>query len=126
MRLATLLREHPLANTPATCALSALMCLHAARLPARVDVAGNLTALFDQDRSQWNSNLVAEGRRLLDLSASGPHISEYHIEAAIAAIHAAASSAEDTDWSAIVALYDQLLAIPLPLHPSSPSTAPSP
>src|SRR6202035_59262 len=72
MRLAALLREHPLAATPATHALSALMCLHAARLPARVDAVGNLTLLFDQDRSRWDVDLVTEGRRLLELSATGP------------------------------------------------------
>ena len=111
MRLAALLREHPLGAVPSSFALSALMCLHAARLPARVDVAGNLTSLFEQDRALWDSQLVAEGRRLLDLSASGSLLSEYHVEAAIASVHAAARDAADTDWSAIVALYDQLLAM---------------
>ena len=62
MRLAALLREHPLAATPATFALSALMCLHAARLPARLDSSGELRSLFDQDRSQWDAHLVAEGQ----------------------------------------------------------------
>ena len=111
MRLAALLPEHAMAATPATYALAALMCLNAARLPARVDVAGNLTALFDQDRSRWDSRLVTEGERLLAHSASGDTLSEYHVEAAIAAIHSTASSAEDTDWGAIVTLYDQLLKI---------------
>lgn len=111
MRLAALLREHDLAATPATFALSALMCFHAARLPARVDLAGNLTSLFDQDRSRWDPRLVAEGQKLLELSASGNSLSEYHVEAAIAAIHATATTAEDTDWSGIVALYDQLMKI---------------
>ena len=72
MRLVALLREHPLASTPATHALSALMCLHAARLPGRLDSSGGLQSLFEQDRSLWDAALVAEGRRLLDLSASGP------------------------------------------------------
>src|SRR5271154_85716 len=71
MRLAALLREHPLAATPSTSALAALMCLHAARLPARVDASGDLRSLFDQGRSRWDENLAAEGQRLLDLSAAG-------------------------------------------------------
>jgi RNA polymerase sigma factor (sigma-70 family) len=111
MRLAAILREHRDAATPATYALSALMCLHAARLPSRVDAAGNLTSLLDQDRSLWDPDLVAEGQRLLDLSATGSELTEYHIEAAIAAVHARARSAEDTNWGQIVSLYDVLMTI---------------
>jgi len=111
MRLAALLREHPLASTPATHALSALMCLHAARLPARLDSSGDLRSLFDQDRSQWDAHLIAEGQTLLDLSASGSDLTEYHLEAAIAWVHATAPRAEDTNWAAIVSLYDKLLAM---------------
>jgi len=111
IRLAGLLREHPLASTPATYALSALMCLHAARLPARLDSAGDLRSLFDQDRSQWDTTLIAEGERLLDLSASGSELSEYHVEAAIAWVHTTAHRAEETDWAMIVSLYDKLMAI---------------
>lgn len=111
MRFAALLREHPLASTPATYALSALMCLHGARLPARLDSSGDLRALFDQDRSQWDATLAAEGQELLELSASGPELTEYHVEAAIAWIHTTAHRAEDTDWAAIVSLYDKLMAI---------------
>jgi RNA polymerase sigma factor (sigma-70 family) len=111
MRLVALLIKHSLAATPATCALAALMCLHAARLPARVDAAGNLSSLFHQDRSQWDQNLVREGVRLLDLSASGTELTEYHLEAAIASFHVLAHRAEDTDWAQIVFLYDKLTAI---------------
>jgi RNA polymerase sigma-70 factor (ECF subfamily) len=111
MRLAGLLRQHPLASTPATCALSALMCLHAARLPGRMDSSGALQTLSDQDRSRWDARLIAEGERLLDLSASGEELTEYHVEAAIAWIHANADCIEDTDWATIVSLYDQLMAI---------------
>ena len=110
MRLAAILREHPLAATPATFALSGLMCLHAARLPARVDASGELRSLFEQDRSKWDAGLIAEAERLLDASASGDELSEYHIEAAIAWVHTTAQRAEDTDWKTIVGLYDQLLA----------------
>ena len=111
MRLAALLREHPLAATPATYALSALMCLHAARLPSRVDRAGHFSPFLDQDRSRWDSKLVQEGERLLEQSASGSELSEYHIEAAIAWVHARAKRVEDTDWAEIVSLYDTLLKI---------------
>lgn len=111
MRLAALLHEHPLAATPATHALSALMCLHAARLPARVDASGDLNSLFDQDRSQWDRKLAAEGERLIELSATGPELTEYHVEAAIAWIHANAHGAEDTDWGRIISLYDRLMTI---------------
>jgi len=111
MRLAAMLHEHPLGATPASHALSALMCLHAARLPARIDASGDLHSLFDQDRSRWDGHLIAEGQRLLDLSAVGPDLTEYHLEAAIAWVHATASTAEETNWDRIVALYDLLLAI---------------
>ena len=103
--------EHPLAATPATYALAALMGLHAARLPARVDASGNLSSLFDQDRSRWDSRLVTEGQRFLDLSATGPELTEYHVEAAIASVHAMAHRTEDTDWGKIVSLYDTLMRI---------------
>ncbi|WP_433926271.1 RNA polymerase sigma factor [Sorangium cellulosum] len=111
MHLAALLVQHPLSSTPATHALAALMCLHAARLPARVDASGHLSSLLHQDRSRWDRALVAEGQRLLDLSATGPELTEYHVEAAIASVHASAERAEDTSWGTIVSLYDTLMAI---------------
>ncbi len=111
MRLAALLFNHPLAATPATFALSAMMCLHAARLPARLDAAGNLSALADQDRARWDAKLIAEGQRLLDQSVGGDGLTEYHIEAAIAAIHAAAARVEETDWGQIITLYDTLMRL---------------
>ena len=111
IRLATLLRDYPPSSTPATYALGALMCLDAARLPARVDASGGLRSLFDQDRSRWDEELIAEGQRLLDLSATGPELTEYHVEAAIAWVHTTAHGAEDTDWQMIISLYDKLMAI---------------
>ena len=111
MRLSALLLEHPLGATPATYALSALMCLDAARLPTRMDAAGQLHSLFDQDRSQWDRQLMEEGLTFLGLSATGAELTEYHLEAAIAAVHARASRTEDTDWKTIVTLYDQLKAM---------------
>lgn len=106
-RLIGVLLEHPHGATPATYALS----LNAARLPARLDAAGNLVALAGQDRSSWDQELVAEGFGLLALSASGTDITAYHIEAAIASVHATAARTEDTNWKAIVSLYDHLMSI---------------
>jgi RNA polymerase sigma factor (sigma-70 family) len=111
MRLGELLCEHPMAGTPATHALLALMCLHAARLPGRVDDSGDLTMLFDQDRSRWDWELVAEGRRLVERSATGTEVSEYHVESAIASFHAAAATPEETPWATIISLYDVLMTI---------------
>jgi RNA polymerase sigma-70 factor (ECF subfamily) len=111
MRLAALLREHPATRGPATFALSALMALHAARLPSRLDASGDLLSLWDQDRSTWDGELIAEGRWLLDQSAVGDELTAYHVEAAIAAVHAAAPTHAATDWNAIVGLYDRLMAL---------------
>ncbi|MGI8736254.1 MAG: RNA polymerase sigma factor [Candidatus Eremiobacter antarcticus] len=111
MRLTSLLIDHPLTSIPSTRALYALMCLNAARLPARVDSDGNLTTLYVQDRSRWNRGLLTQGLRLMDSAAAGPELSEYHVEAAIAAVHAGASGVGETDWASIVALYDTLMSI---------------
>ena len=87
------------------------MYLGAARLPGRIDAAGELLGLFDQDRTRWHRGLVADGRRLLERAARGPELSAYHVEAAIAWVHANAARAEDTEWRQIVALYDTLMTI---------------
>ena len=116
MRLAALILEHPLGATPSSYALSALMCLNMARLPARLDASGKLNSLFEQDRSLWDQKLVGEGLRLLDLSATGSELSEYHVEAAIASVHATAPSMQATNWAEIVSLYDALMTIrPTPI-----------
>ncbi|MBK5189248.1 MAG: hypothetical protein JJD97_13470, partial [Gemmatimonadaceae bacterium] len=106
-----LLLAHPITATPATHALIALMYLNAARLPARVDARGNLSSLYEQDRARWDAELIARGERLLDHSATGTTITEFHIEAAIASVHARARSLEETSWPMIVSLYDTLMAI---------------
>jgi RNA polymerase sigma factor (sigma-70 family) len=111
MRLGALLLDNPITSTPATYALNALMRLHAARLAARVDASGDLRSLFDQDRSLWDRSLVAKGQQFLDRSATGAELTEYHVEAAIAWVHAGARSVDDTDWAKIISLYDTLMTI---------------
>lgn len=111
IRLAELLLANPITSTPATQALIALMCFNAARLPARVDARGNLSPLYEQDRALWDADLIAKGERLLDHSATGTTITEFHVEAAIASLHSRASALEDTDWPMIVSLYDTLMTV---------------
>ena len=111
MRLAAVLLQSPLGATPTSHALAALMCLNAARLPARLDASGELHSLADQDRSRWDQDLVAEGLHLLALSATGSVLSEYHLEAAIAAFHTTAAVPDETDWANIASLYDVLMSV---------------
>jgi RNA polymerase sigma-70 factor (ECF subfamily) len=111
IRLTMLLLESPQTASPETQALAALMHLHAAKLPARLDSQGDLNPLLQQDRSQWDTELVEQGLALLDRSAEGPVVSAFHIEAAIAAVHATARSVDETNWNEIVELYDRLMAI---------------
>jgi RNA polymerase sigma-70 factor (ECF subfamily) len=111
LRLTELLRELPAADTPATRALAALMYLHAARLPARVDERGDFFGLADQDRSRWDARLVQAGLAAFEGSAGGETLGRYQLEAAIAATHAAAPSAQATDWALIVALYERLMSV---------------
>jgi RNA polymerase sigma factor (sigma-70 family) len=111
IRLTELLRDYSPAATPETDALAALMYLHAGRLPARLDRGGDLSPLLDQDRSRWDAGLVAQGLALLERSAAGQTVTPYHVEAGIAAAHAAAPGVEDTDWDLIVSLYDRLMAL---------------
>src|SRR5580693_784625 len=107
IRLATLLAEHPLANLPRTHALVALMLLNAARLPARVDEEGNILRLKEQERSKWSRPMIERGILHLGHAAVGDELSEYHIQAAIAACHCMAENYQSTDWLKILSLYDQ-------------------
>ncbi len=116
IRLADLLAAHPEANAPKTHALLAMLCFHAARLAGRIDEDGALIQLEMQDRSKWDANLIGRGFRALEASSAGSELSEYHVQAAIASIHCAASSYEETDWQKIVDLYDMLYRIqPTPI-----------
>jgi len=92
-------------------ALVALMAFGAARLPARVDESGDLILLDDQDRQRWDRQLIALGYHHFDRSMAGDEVTEYHVQAAIAATHARAAAAHSTDWPLILQLYDQLVAI---------------
>jgi RNA polymerase sigma-70 factor (ECF subfamily) len=111
IRLTELLLEHPQAAVPETFALASLMCLQAARLPARVDAAGDLSPLARQDRTRFDAALVDRGLAHLERSAAGPTLTQYHVEAAIASAHATAIDVGATDWATIVTLYDRLIAI---------------
>ena len=117
VRLALLLVAHPLGETAETDALLAVMYLHSARFDARIDPAGGLLLLEDQDRSLWDQELVALGLHHLQRSARGERFSAYHAEAAIAAEHCLAPSYDATRWDEITRLYEMLERIaPSPLH----------
>jgi len=111
IRLGREIAAHPATGLPESHALLALMLLQGARLTARVDAAGELATLAEQDRSLWNQRMIAGGMRELGASAEGERLTAYHVEAAIASCHAVAPSFEETDWDAIVAHYDQLLEL---------------
>ena len=111
IRLARMLTAHPATTGPKAWALLALMLLHAARFPARIDSEGTLFLLRDQDRGKWDRAAIAEGLRALDCAATGESVTALHLEAGIAACHAAASSWNATDWAQIVELYDELFAL---------------
>ena len=109
IRLTGLLVEHPAGNQPPTHALLALMLLNAARIPTRVDREGNLLLLQEQDRTRWSQPMIARGMFHLARSAAGDEISEYHLQAGIAACHCAAKNYSSTDWPQILSLYDRLV-----------------
>ena len=88
-------------------ALVALMLLHDARRESRIDPAGDLVVLDEQDRSRWNRRQIAEAQALVGEAREGGR-GPYALQAAIAAEHCKAGRAEDTDWGEIVRLYDQL------------------
>jgi len=108
IRLAGLLAEHPAGNRPRVHALLALMLFNGARLPTRVDPAGNLLRLKEQDRTRWDQPMIARGMYHFAQSAVGDEITEYHLQAGIAACHCAAKDYQATDWRQILSLYDRL------------------
>jgi RNA polymerase sigma-70 factor (ECF subfamily) len=108
LRLGLLLTDRSDTAHPKTHALVALLSFQASRLPARVDGAGELLRLADQDRTLWDRRFVFAGLRHLDRSAAGDEMTPYHLEAGIAALHAQAESDAATDWKQILWLYDRL------------------
>jgi RNA polymerase sigma-70 factor (ECF subfamily) len=110
-RLCHLLCCHPRFRTPPTLALMALMLFHAARLEARLDARGAILLMEDQDRSRWDRRLIGRAQEFLDQSAEGTAVSPFHLEAGIAYYHCQAHSYAETDWRAILRLYDALIAM---------------
>lgn len=108
IRLGYMLTRNPITRLPKTYALLALMHFQASRFDSRLDSVGNIILLKDQDRSKWNENLIRKGFELLELAAEPFEASNYHLEAAIASIHAGARTFEQTDWNAIYQLYNIL------------------
>jgi RNA polymerase sigma factor (sigma-70 family) len=105
-RQLTLATEEPEAR-----GLLALMLLNHARLPARLDSEGRIVPLDRQDRGLWDTREIAEGVRVLQSALAARRPGRYQIEAAIAALHDDAASAEETDWTQILAWYDDLVAL---------------
>src|SRR5262249_34846608 len=101
LRLARLVSGSSI-STPQVHSLVALMALQAARLPARVDDAGDLVQLDNQDRKRWDNGLITLGFQHFDLAIAGDEVTEYHVQAAIAATHARAAFAHATDWPVIL------------------------
>jgi len=108
IRLTDLLVQHRAGNQPKAHALLALMLLNAARIPAREDNEGNLLRLQEQDRTRWNQAVITRGMFHLRESAAGADVTEYHLQAGIAACHTTASDYQSTDWAKILPLYDRL------------------
>ena len=106
IRLGRLLVE--LLPEPEALGLLALMLLHESRRAARTSASGELVLLQDQDRGLWNRDQIAEGTALVERALSSRLVGPYTIQAAIAAVHAGAGAAADTDWAEIVGLYDVL------------------
>ena len=110
IRLARLLARL-LPGEPEAGGLLALMLLQDSRRRARVDDAGELVTLEDQDRSRWDRAEIDEGRQILDAALSAGNAGPYQVQAAIAACHATAARAGDTDWRTIARLYGQLTRV---------------
>ena len=117
IRLALLLEAHSVGAVPGTAALLALMYLDAARFDSRVDGAGGLLLLEQQDRSRWDRDLIGIGIACLQRAARGDVFTRYHAEAAIAAEHCLAPTYEDTRWAEIARLYQMLDGVaPSPIN----------
>lgn len=111
LRLSRLLLDHPATRRPDVHALAALMLLQASRLKARQTPEGELLTLQEQDRSLWDGEMIRQGLEQLARSASGDRLTDFHLEAGIAACHATAATFAATDWERIAGYYDQLMEV---------------
>ena len=111
IHLCRLLVNHLPEKSPRAHALLALILLQASRLKARTDANGNLVILAEQDRSLWDRDMIRDGLLHLGLSADGHTLTEFHMQAAVAAKHAVSESFERTDWAGILSDYESLLEI---------------
>nr|WP_157345071.1 DUF6596 domain-containing protein [Nocardioides sp. MAH-18] len=109
IRLTRMLRH--VSEEPEVAGLLALMLLHHARRAARWTDEGALVPLADQDRSRWDTTLIAEGVEILQGALACDRLGEYQAQAAIAALHCDARTAEETDWTQVLEWYDELLAL---------------
>ncbi len=100
-----------LADDPEVHGLLALMLLHHARRSSRTRADGSIVPLADQDRSEWDRSLIAEGIVITQAALARDRLGEYQVQAAIAALHADAAHVDETDWVQIVEWYDELLAL---------------
>jgi RNA polymerase sigma-70 factor (ECF subfamily) len=110
LRLGCLVAASSIAG-PGVHALVALMAFQMSRQAARVDESGDLVLFEDQDHALWDQHLISLGFHHFDRSMAGDEVSEYHVQAAIAATYARAPDAHSVDWQMIFELYDQFLAI---------------
>jgi RNA polymerase sigma-70 factor (ECF subfamily) len=110
IRLARLLAEL-MPDEPEVTGLLALLLLTEARRPARTGRRGAMVLLADQDRARWDAALIAEGQDLVRACLRRNQPGPYQLQAAISAVHSDATTAADTDWGQILALYDQLIAV---------------
>jgi len=108
IRLTSVLVAHPAGKVPRGHALLALMFLNYARFPSRLDERGELTRLHDQDRSKWDQKMIERGLSCLARAAEGNDLSEYHLQAGIAACHCIAPDYASTNWPRILQHYDEL------------------
>ena len=115
IRLVYLLTQKKITNLPRTQALLSLLCFQASRLHARLDDKGNIILLKYQDRNKWYGPLLEKGFTYLEMATSEFETTAYHLEAAIASLHASAPSFEETEWKSIYFLYDLLYQ----MHPGA-------
>lgn len=110
MRLTQILVEH-FPDQPKPFALLSLMCLHTARFDARTDQKGAIVIFEDQNRSLWNKELISKGMYYLGKASTGKQLTEYHLEAGIAAEHCLSKSFAETNWESIYQQYEKLYSL---------------